>query len=61
MAEAHLREIPPSPRTFVPHLPRSVARFLRRMMAKEPSRRPTDDLVEMLARLEIETFGLREI
>lgn len=59
MAQSHLRDIPPSPRTFVPQLPRSVARLLRRMMAKEPSRRPTDDLVETLMRLEIETFGLR--
>jgi serine/threonine-protein kinase len=59
MAESHLREIPPSPRTFVPQLPRSVARLLRRMMAKDPSRRPTDDLVDTLMRLEIETFGLR--
>lgn len=61
LAESHLREVPPSPRTFVPQLPRSIARLLRRMMAKEPSRRPTDDLVETLMRLEIETFGLRSV
>ena len=29
------------------------------MMAKDPARRPTDDLVDTLMRLEIETFGLR--
>jgi serine/threonine-protein kinase len=61
LAESHLREIPPSPRTFVPQLPRSIARLLRRMMAKDPSRRPTDDLIETLMRLEIETFGLRSV
>ncbi len=58
MAEAHLREIPPSPRTFVPSIPRSVARLLSRMLAKSPERRP-DDIVDELRRLEIETFGLR--
>ena len=61
VAEAHLREIPPSPRTFVPQLPRSVAQLLQKMLAKQPERRPDveDELPSTLRRLEIETFGLR--
>ena len=58
MAESHLRDVPPSARTYVPQLPRSVARLIERMLAKHPTRRP-DDVVDQLRRLEIETFGLR--
>ena len=58
MAESHLRDVPPSPRTYVPNLPRSVAQLIERMLAKVPERRP-DDVVDQLRRLEIETFGLR--
>jgi len=61
MAEAHLREIPPSPRTFVPQIPRPVAQLLQRMLAKDTARRPhvAEELPAALRRLEIETFDLR--
>lgn len=61
MAEAHLREIPPSPRTHLPQLPRSICQLLQRMLAKDRARRPyfQDELVCQLTRLEIEVLGLR--
>lgn len=58
MAEAHLRDVPPSARTHLPHLPRAVAQLIDRMLAKNPLRRP-DDVTDQLRRLEIETFSLR--
>lgn len=54
---AHLRHRPPEIRRFAPHLPSRLARLIRRMLAKEPLRRPeTADVVQILVELEIETF-----
>jgi serine/threonine-protein kinase len=59
--EAHLRQIPPSARTFQLDLPVEVGRLVSRMLAKQPERRPSCDgeLQDELARLEIGTFGMR--
>ena len=52
---------PPELRRLVPHLPAGVARLVRQMLGKEPLRRPQTprELVERLARLEIEAFTER--
>ena len=59
LAEAHLRRVPPHPRSLAPQLPSSVARLLKQMLAKEPLRRPqtATELISRLAELEIETFA----
>lgn len=51
----------PDPRRLAPHLPESVADLLRRMLAREPLRRPRTpgELADHLARLEVESFGER--
>ena len=61
LVESHLQRVPPSPRSFAPHLPRDVAACVNRMLAKDPGRRPTTDgeLQATLMRLEIQTFTLR--
>ncbi|HEY6564713.1 MAG TPA: serine/threonine-protein kinase [Pirellulaceae bacterium] len=61
--ESHLREVPPSIRTWAKNAPRCLAQCLSRMLSKDPTRRPSTDgeLQAILARLEIETFGLRTI
>ena len=54
---AHLRHQPPEIRRFAPQLPARLSRLVRRMLAKEPLRRPeTEDVVQILVELEIETF-----
>jgi serine/threonine-protein kinase len=60
--ESHLRDIPPSIRTWIPEAPRCLAQCLARMLAKHPQRRPatTGELQAILARLEVETFDLRQ-
>jgi serine/threonine-protein kinase len=57
-ALAHTRQIPANPRRWVPQIPTRVAQLLQQMLAKQPLRRPhgADELVERLARLEVETF-----
>jgi serine/threonine-protein kinase len=58
VAAAHLTESPPDVRSLAPQVPGRVARVVRRMLAKDPLRRPTSvECVELLAALEIETFG----
>lgn len=59
--EAHLQAVPPSPRSFASHVPREVAGCVNRMLAKEPSRRPTTDgeLQDLLLGLELRTFTMR--
>lgn len=48
----HLFQTAPSPRHFVPGLPRSVEELLFEMLAREPSRRPSaDQLADQLRRL----------
>lgn len=61
--ESHLREVPPSIRSFAKNAPRALAQCLARMLSKDPSRRPAanGELQSILTRLEIETFGLRTI
>jgi serine/threonine protein kinase len=60
MVEAHLREIPRSPRHYRPDLSRDVAQLVQQMLTKTPDRRPlAQEVVEQLQRLEIESFCLR--
>lgn len=62
LALAHLREELPEPRTFNPNLPPRLVRLLKKMMAKEPVRRPrVDELVSILYELEIDTFDMRSV
>ncbi len=57
---AHLRCPPPDPRTLAPHLTLRTCRLLRKLLAKEPLRRPdTTELVDWLYDLEIDTFADR--
>lgn len=60
LAAAHLAQAPPDARRLVPELSRRIGRLLRRMLAKEPLRRPNaEELVPWLCELEIETFAER--
>jgi eukaryotic-like serine/threonine-protein kinase len=61
LASQHLQATPPELKELVPHLPGSVAQLVRRMIAKDPSRRPQSpaELITELLRLEIETFSER--
>ena len=62
LALAHLREPPPNPRSLRPNLSPRLCRLLREMLAKEPLRRPSsEELVERLLDLEIDTFEDRQI
>ncbi len=62
MAAQHRAELPGDLRSLVPHVPTRGARLVHRMLAKEPLRRPAAaDLVDRLARLEIETFAERHL
>jgi serine/threonine-protein kinase len=60
LAAAHAQGALPDLRRFAPAAPRDVSQLVRRMLAKEPLRRPsTDELLEQLIRLEIESFAVR--
>jgi serine/threonine-protein kinase len=60
LVTAHLHRTPPDARRLNPLLPSRVIRLLKRMLAKQPARRPcAAQLVSWLADLEIETFGER--
>lgn len=60
LAKAHAQTTPPDLRHLVPAAPTEVAQLIRRMLAKEPLRRPSSrELVEELVHLEIECFDLR--
>lgn len=60
LVAAHLETPPPSLRQRLPHVPTRLARLVRRLLAKEPLRRPAiDELIATLADLEIETFAER--
>ena len=59
---AVLTRVPPDPRRVAPSVSSRVARLLRRLLAKDPLRRPdADELVDWLAELEIETFDERKL
>ena len=60
LVAAHVETPPPSLRQRLPHVPTRLARLVRRMLAKEPLRRPsTPELIAALTDLEIETFAER--
>ncbi|MEX0818831.1 MAG: serine/threonine-protein kinase [Pirellulaceae bacterium] len=60
LAAAHLIRPLPDPRLAVPQLSPRVCRLLRRMLAKDPLRRPdVQELIESLVDLEVETFSER--
>lgn len=57
LAVAHMQQALDDPRKLRPQLPPRVAWLLRRMLAKEPLRRPTaSELSSLLIELEIENF-----
>lgn len=61
LAAAHQIAVPPDARRFVPHLSPGIHRLLKRMLAKEPLRRPTGtELIQGLVDLEIEAFDSRQ-
>ena len=61
LIDAHLTKRAPDVRGVVPDLNDDVSRLIRSMLAKEPLRRPqnTDELIEIVFRLEVETIGER--
>ena len=60
LAAAHLVKPLPDPRAWRPQLPSRVLRLLRRMLAKEPLRRPSvDELIDWLVELEVEALDER--
>jgi len=61
VAAQHQQATPPDLRRLVPHLPRDVTDLIRRMLAKDPLRRPQTprELIDRLAALEIATFSER--
>lgn len=60
LAVAHRHQPPPDLTEVVPGISRSLARFVARMLSKEPSQRPDDiQLVRRLMDFEINTFHLR--
>ncbi len=63
LASQHKQSLPPDLGRIAPHLPAEVSRLIHRMLAKDPLRRPQTprELIETLARLEIETFTERAI
>jgi len=62
LARAHLQEVPPEITRFRPYIPRRLVALLRRLLAKDPLRRPQtpEELVERLVDLEIATFDTRD-
>jgi len=60
LAAHHRQNLLGDVRAQVPHLPTRAARLVHRMLAKEPLRRPPPhEVVDRLARLEVETFAER--
>ena len=61
LAAQHRREAPPSLSKLAPQVPPDVAWLVRRMMAKDPLRRPQTpgELIGQLIKLEIATFSER--
>lgn len=63
LATQHRQAQPPDLKQLSPHLPNEVAGLVRRLLAKDPLRRPhtARELVAELVRLEIATFGERSV
>ncbi|NQT36470.1 MAG: serine/threonine protein kinase [Planctomycetes bacterium] len=63
LAVQHLRAAPPDLGPLVPGAPHRLVRLVRRMLAKEPLRRPhgARTLIDQFAALEIETFAQRAV
>ena len=61
LATQHQQAAPSDLARLAPHVPREVVQLVRRMLAKEPLRRPQSprELIEHLASLEIATFSQR--
>jgi serine/threonine-protein kinase len=61
LATQHRQAAPPALATLAPHVPGEVAALVRRMLAKQPLRRPQSprELIDRLATLEIATFSER--
>lgn len=61
LVEAHLRQTPPTLNSFRRGLPTGVEELVRRLLAKDPLRRPSsaEALVDELANLEIELLESR--
>ena len=61
LASQHKQSLPPELRRVAPHLPAGVARLIHQMLSKDPLRRPQNprELIDILARLEIESFSER--
>jgi eukaryotic-like serine/threonine-protein kinase len=61
LATQHLQAAPPNLARLAPHLPNELTDLVRRMLAKDPLRRPQTprDVVDELAALEIATFAER--
>ncbi len=59
----HQQAVPPDLKRLAPHLPDEVAGLVRRLLAKDPLRRPQNpkELVAELVRLEIATFSERAL
>jgi serine/threonine protein kinase len=61
LAAAHLRLQPADPRSIRPQIPTRVNWLIKRMLAKEPLRRPTtEELIALLIQLEVEFFDERQ-
>jgi len=63
LASQHRQAAPPDLGRLAPRVPREVAALVRRMLAKEPLRRPQTprELIEQLSALEIATFSDRTV
>ena len=61
--DEHRHAAVPNPRRFAPQIPIDVMRLVRRMLSKEPLRRPQTpyELAEQLSALEIKSFSERTI
>jgi serine/threonine protein kinase len=61
LVRMHRQEQPPAVRDLDPRVPHSVDRLVREMLARQPLRRPQTpcEVVDRLARLEIECFAAR--